>query len=228
MICPAPLSYANASAERRLLGSQPALMAIMLVTVLGACAVGPDYVPPRPPLPEKWVSTTEAVTDEQAIDQAWWQNFHDPILDQLIAKGINANPDLMIAEARIAEARATRASADAGLLPTGNLAFNANRQANRLAFPSSGPSGLGNLLKKPFNTFQTGFDASWELDLFGGHRREIESANAGLEAAEAARDGVKVSLMAEIARTYLDIRQYQAQLAIVTSTVATYQNTGTI
>lgn len=199
-----------------------------LCVALAACAVGPDYVPPPPALPVKWISSTEAATNENAVEEAWWQKFHDPVLDRLILMGRGGNLDLKIAEARIAEARAARSSADAGLLPSGNLGLNANRQANRIAFPGSSGSGFGNLLKKPFNTFQTGFDASWELDLFGGHRRDLEAASAALEGAEATGDAITVSLLAEIAHNYMEIRQYQSQLAIAQTTIASYKTTSAI
>jgi len=102
------------------------------------------------------------------------------VLTELIAKASADNLDLQIAEARIAEALAARSSADASLLPTGDFKGSATREANQLAVPGNFPG-----INQPFNIFQTGFDASWELDLFGGHRRQIESANADLEASEA-------------------------------------------
>jgi len=110
-------------------------------------------------------------------------------------------------------------SSEAALLPTGDVKGSATREANQLAFPDAGATGLGPLLHKPFNIFQTGFDASWELDLFGGNRRAEESAEAQMQASEASRDDVRVSLLAEVARSYVAVRQYQAQLAIATNVV---------
>jgi NodT family efflux transporter outer membrane factor (OMF) lipoprotein len=189
-------------------------ISIISLLVLSACAVGPDYTAPDSSLPSGWISSSKAADDKAAIDQEWWKHFKDPVLDQLIAKAEAGNFDLKIAEARIAEARAELAVARGGLLPTGDIKGTAERQANRIAFP--GPINF----TKPFNTFQTGFDASWELDLFGGQRRAIESADASAEATEARRDEARVSLLAEVARDYIAIRQYQAQLKIIHDTGA--------
>lgn len=195
-----------------------ALLAGLLLTT--ACSVGPDYGKPDFELPSSWFTTAEkapAIDEKTGVEQMWWKRFKDPVLSGLIDKALAGNLDLKIAEARIAEARATRAYARADLLPTVNGKADALRQGNRIAFP--GPFDL----TKPFNTFETGFDASWELDLFGGKRRALETGTAMLAAAEASRDEARVSLLAEVARTYMDIRQYQQQLAIVRETVASEQ-----
>ncbi len=203
--------------------------AIGFAVAVSACAVGPDYQKPDTALPQNWISADDKQggDNQTAIQQAWWQNFHDPVLNRLIQKAASGNFDVKIAEARIAEARAERAAADSSLLPSGDLKATGTRQANQIAFPG-GDSSFASLLTKPFNTFETGFDASWELDLFGGHRREAEAANATFEASEASRDDAVVSLMAEVARTYLDIRKYQAQTAVAQDTFLSYQDTGDI
>lgn len=190
--------------------------------ILSGCMLGPDYRQPETKLPQNWNSSqaNRAAIDGLPIERAWWQSFHDPVLNQLIEKASNANPDIKTAEARIAEARASRAGAGAALLPTGDWMASANRQGNQLGFPSGGPADLSNLVKQPFNIFKSGFDASWELDLFGGHRRELESAEAELEASEISREDVLISTLAEVARTYVDIRQYQVQLNNTEDTIA--------
>src|SRR5262249_17270401 len=134
-------------------------------------------------------------------------------LDALITKALEGNYDLKIAETRIAQARAVHSRAVTNLLPTVNTAANAERQANRIAFP--GPIDLS----APFNLYQAGFDASWELDLFGGKKREVESEAASLEAEEASHDAIRPSILAEVARTYVDIRQYQARLTLAQKTL---------
>jgi NodT family efflux transporter outer membrane factor (OMF) lipoprotein len=203
----------------------------MLITgfaaVLAGCEVGPDYAAPQTALPADWTSSggAPAPTEKEDIDQEWWQNFHDPVLTKLIDKAASDNLDLQAAEARIAEARAHVSSAYAALLPSGEVKGTATREANQLALPPSAGQGFGSALKKPFNLFQTGFDANWELDLFGGNKRAAEGAEAQLQASEANRDDARVSLLAEVARTYIDIRQYQAQIAIVDSTLASDQKT---
>ncbi|WP_347986193.1 efflux transporter outer membrane subunit [Methylomonas sp. AM2-LC] len=197
------------------------LLAMLLC--LPACfKVGPDYQPPAPALPQRWhaVQDQPASGTEASTETEWWQHFHDPVLTQLIDTAERNNFDVKLASGRIAEARALRAGADAALFPTGDMAFNANRQRNQIGFPNSVPNGITSALKNPFNIFKIGFDASWELDLFGGHRREAESASAELAAAEISQQDVLISTRAEVAHSYITIRLLQAQLKIATDTLA--------
>jgi NodT family efflux transporter outer membrane factor (OMF) lipoprotein len=187
----------------------------LAVFLLAGCAVGPDYSVPALGLPQGWFTSGVAVDDKMTVQEDWWKQFNDPVLDALISKASSGNFDMKIAEARIAQARATGSSAQADLLPTVNVTGLGDRQSNRIAFGDA-PFNLS----KPFNTFQAGFDASWEIDIFGGKRREIESDTATLKAAEATRDDVRISLIAEVARGYVDIRQYQQQIALVGDTAA--------
>jgi outer membrane protein TolC len=203
---------------------------IGLSLLLSACKVGPDYQKPDILLPKNWTSSQgkQNENDNVAIEQAWWQNFHDPILNQLIAKAASSNLDIKMAETRIAEARALRDSAEALLFPVGEVMASGNRQANQIGFPSDVPAGFSGALKQPFNIFKTGFDASWELDLFGGHRREAESAKAEFEASAISSEDVLISTLAEIANTYVDIRQYQSQLNIALETIESDKKTAEI
>ena len=214
---------------------------------LSGCTVGRDYQKPYTAVPKAWASSpdkenlsdcradsqqvcdTHAIPgDKIAIEQNWWQHFHDPVLNQLIAKAVTANLDIKVAKAQISEARALHAVAVAALFPTGGMMASANRQGNQIGFPSGGSSDLANLVKQPFNNFKTGFDASWELDLFGGHRREAESAAAELEATAFSGDAMLISTLAEVARTYVDIRQYQAQLNVAQNTLSIDKKTSAI
>lgn len=193
---------------------------------LAGCEVGPDYQKPETSVPPEWASEqSQGVSDKAEIDQAWWRNFNDPVLAKLIDKAAANNFDLKIAEARIARARAGVASSDAALLPTGDVKGSATREGNRIALPGGSGNPFAALLHKPFNVFEAGFDASWEMDLFGGNRRAEESAEAQLQASEASRDDVRVSLLAEVARSYVAIRQYQARLAIAADIVAAEKKT---
>ena len=198
-------------------------LAFGAAVLLAACTVGPDYQKPTTDLPAGWVSAAPAA-DADGVQQLWWQNFHDPVLDQLITQAIADNPDVKIAEARILAARANRASAKAALLPTGDVSASGVREANQFAIPSGSFPGLTD----PYNIFQTGFDASWELDLFGGHRRELEATNAELAGAIATRGDTLVSLLAEVARTYIDIRAAQAELKIAADTITSDRNAADI
>lgn len=196
-------------------------LAIVAITLMG-CTVGPDYTKPDTQLPQAWVSPEDSsiVRTKDTLQEQWWQNFHDPLLNQFIEKALSGNWDLKIAEARIAEARASRASAFSTLLPQGDAMASGTREANQFAIPGNLPG-----LTKPFNIFQTGFDASWELDLFGGHRRAVEAADAQMEATQATRDEAVISLLAEVARTYADIGQYQEQIRLTEDIIKSSQTT---
>ncbi|MDE1900370.1 MAG: efflux transporter outer membrane subunit [Alphaproteobacteria bacterium] len=193
--------------------------ALLLVLSLAACEVGPDYAPPPETTPVGWNANASDAPQGQ-IDQTWWDHFHDPVLTKLIARATTGNFDIKIAEARIAQARAGVSSAAAALLPQGDVKGTATREANQIAMPGGSANSFAPLLHKPFNIYETGFDASWELDLFGGNRRAEEAATAQLQASEASRADVMVSLRAEVARTYVQIRQYQTQIALARKTVA--------
>jgi outer membrane protein TolC len=139
--------------------SKTLVLAGTVLALLG-CTVGPDYQKPETPVPQNWISQqTDAKAN--ATQEAWWQNFHDPVLTELIEKAASGNWDIKIAEARIDEARASHDVASAALLPTGDFKGTAVRQANQVAFPGGNSSGFSQLLHKPYNTYQTGFDASW-------------------------------------------------------------------
>ena len=197
---------------------------LLCLSCLYGCMLGPDYKKPETTLPRQWQSTasSEAAISNQ---QAWWQNFHDEVLNQFISKAAKDNFDLKIAETRITQARAMQAVAQAALRPGGDLMASANRQGNQIGFPGNSNSSFAEMLKQPFNIFKTGFDASWELDLFGGHRRDAESARADFTAAEFSRDDLRISILAEVAKTYFDIRRYQNQLNLAEQIYAANQKT---
>lgn len=207
-----------------------------LALTLAACEVGPDYKEPETVLPDNWKSgeNTEQKTGGEKvsslsaraeIDQKWWENFNDPVLNGLIEKAVANNLDLKAAEARIAEARASVSSATAALFPTGSLNGSATREANQMALPGGSADTFAPLLHKPFNIYEAGFDASWEMDLFGGNRRTEETAEAQMQASEATRDDLEVSMLAEVAKTYVDIRAAEAQLSIALEVVASDEKT---
>ncbi len=193
---------------------------------LTGCTVGPDYRPPATPLPSAWNAGEGLPASTKAEqDRHWWDHFHDPVLTQLIDQAAAGNMDLTIAEARLSEARAGVALASAALLPSGSIRGGATREVNQMTLPGGNATPFADLLHTPYSFFQTGFDASWELDLFGGNRRAEESAEARRQSAEASRDDVRVSLLAEVARTYVAIRQYQAQGTLAEALVAADEKT---
>jgi len=190
---------------------QSLVLSVILSSLLElGCMVGPDYKKPEMPVPQHWQSSALTETSHEKL---WWQHFNDPILNHLLEKAGQGNLELKTAEARILEARALQASAAAALFPSGDLMFAANRQGNLIGFPG-GSSNIAQQFKQPFNIFKSGFDVSWELDLFGGHRRSAEAAKAEFEAANLTRDDILITTLAEIARTYIEIRQYQHQYSI--------------
>lgn len=204
------------------------LLAALLL--LGGCTVGPDYRPPAAAVPATF-STGETMGAADADLARWWAGFGDPVLDNLIARGRAGNLDLRQAAARIEQARAQQRAVRA----RGGPSLNANAQAGytRLS-ENSLPAGLANLggggqsgggspiglAGEDFATFQVGFDAAWEIDLFGGRRRANEAAGARTEAALwSARDG-EVTLAAEIARTYQQYRALQRRIALADESLA--------
>ena len=199
------------------------IIVITLLALLSACTVGSDYQAPDISLAESWFSygiDKPKIDTKEAVEQEWWHHFNDPVLDKLITKANADNLDLKIATARIAESRAGRAHSIADFLPTGGLMASGLREGNQIAFPQP-IAGL----QKPFNTFQTGFDASWELDVFGKKKRALEASSAELESAEATADDARISILAEVARTYIDIRGYQENLAITAENISAAQKT---
>jgi NodT family efflux transporter outer membrane factor (OMF) lipoprotein len=141
----------------------------------------------------------------------WWTVFGDEKLTSLVERAAGANLDVAAAEARVRQARASVDSAAAGLSPTVDVNGNATRSRSK-------GGGTG-------NTFRAGFDAAWEIDVFGGIRRGVESANAQEQAAVEDWRDVRVTVVAEVANTYIFLRGYQRQLAIARENLTTQQET---
>lgn len=185
---------------------------ILIALALGGCSllpsVGPDHETPRLSLPERWSSGEAAVAsapEEQAHQLArWWRRLGDPQLDQLIDEALAGSTDLRLAQARLRQARAARTQAASAYFPTVTASAGASRSKNAAAVSAM-----------PVRTlYDAGFDASWEIDLFGGTRRAVEAAGADLEASEAELNDTRVSLVAEVAQNYVDLRSNQRRLQI--------------
>ena len=195
----------------RLSFSRATASAAVLAMAAG-CTVGPDYEPPVTQAPAQW---TEAATpgligtgpEAGRQLERWWAAFKDPTLDRLVERAVADNLDLKIAEQRLLEARAQRAEAAAGFYPTldGSASAERQRYSTALKFPPFG--GIA-------NTFQAGFDASWEIDIFGKTRRAVEAADASVQATVESRRDVLVSLLAELGQDYATLRSAQARLVI--------------
>ncbi|WP_157217389.1 efflux transporter outer membrane subunit [Flavisphingomonas formosensis] len=179
--------------------------ALLLLLTLGACTVGPSYrEPPKVAAAPAWVEPGSS----DPVDVRWWESFGDPTLARLIADADAANLDIRSARARLAEARADRASAAAGLLPQVNASGSAT--TNRLSENGQIPIGKIPGFSRDLDLYDVGFDASWEIDLWGKTRRTIEGAEARMAAADADRRATMVSVHAEVARSYIDLRAAQA------------------
>jgi multidrug efflux system outer membrane protein len=195
--------------------------------LLAGCTVGPDYVPPKPVMPASFMEHTgpaaSAAQAAPASNDAWWQGFGDATLNSLMADALHSAPDLAVAEARIREARALRGIAGADLYPTADVGAQYDRTHGSANVPVGvPPGGLGPGANG--NLWQTGFDASWEIDVFGGKRRGVEAADASYEAIVADRGDVELTLLAEVARNYIELRGVQRQLAVARSNLSIQQD----
>ncbi len=191
--------------------TRPPILALLLA--LGGCAaLGPDYQAPNPPVPAAWSGTAARPAEDIA---EWWKRLHDPILDQLVAQALAASPDLKVAQARLREARARRVLAGAETSPSVTASASASRSK------SSRNTGSG----ATRDLFSASFDASWEPDVFGATRRGIEAAEADLQASGASLDNTRVTLVAEVARNYVELRGAQARLGIARANLASQSET---
>lgn len=186
---------------------------ILLALLTGCTAVGPDYQAPETEIPAGWHGYQAGAEATADLRGRWWTLFHDPLLDSLIVRATAANHDLRRAEARIREARAERIIAGAsGSVFATTGASHSRRSENA----SSGGSQ---------ELFQIGFDAAWEIDVFGRVRRAVEAAGADLAASEEDLRDVLVSLQAEVARNYLELRGSEKRLATTRRNIETQERT---
>jgi NodT family efflux transporter outer membrane factor (OMF) lipoprotein len=250
----------------------------MLALSIAGCTVGPDYTPPKSNLPAAFSatqpspmhsSTQPSATRPAASLQRWWESFHDPVLDSLIARAVHSNIDLRIAQSRVREARAQLGVQNAAAYPNVNTSAGYNRLrlskegfylptntgggpgplSGNFGTPSSGTgtldrtpalqrdatggstnsqssSGLASAFNKTeIDTFTGGFDASWEIDVFGGVRRSIEAASADEQASIENRRDTMISLLAEVARNYIQLRGIQRELVIAAENIRSQQDT---
>lgn len=191
------------------------LLAVAVVVLAGCATVGPDYTPPERRAPAGWQARggdawQPAPPDPHTLAR-WWDTLGDPVVTRLVEEALSGNLDLKTAEARIREARALRGIQRAGLFPSVDASGTSLRQR------TSEYGTTGRAAETDY--YQAGFDAGWELDLFGGRRRAVEAAQADLEAALASRDQVRASLAAEVARNYVEVRTYQERLALVEANI---------
>ena len=191
------------------------------LAVAAGCTVGPNYRAPETSAPARWATPLEAgETADAARLDAWWRTFNDPELNDFIAAAARANPSLRAAAARVREARAEREVVTGARGPA--LESSAGYSRNRFSADAFPP--LPATVPLDYNLYSAGFDAAWELDLFGGTRRAVEAAGAEVGAAEYAHRDLLVSLLAEVARNYIEARAYQQRLGITQQNIAVEQD----
>ena len=190
------------------------LFAVLPLAALVACAVGPTYAPPKISPAEHWV----AGADSAPIDLGWWRTLNDPLLSELVANAVSRNLDLKEADARLREARANRDAAAGRRLPEVDVSGSATRSriSGNGEFPVNRIPGF----KRDLWLFDGGFDAAWEIDLWGHQSRAVEAAAARAEAAGDIRHDTMMRVIAEVVRSYVDLRSAQEQMASAQSDTA--------
>lgn len=197
-----------------------------------ACTVGPDFRKPDLELPGDWVGkplSEELISPQENLGElaGWWEIFRDPLLSSLVKRALASNLDLKMAEARIRQARAARAAAAGFLGPRveGSGSFTRTRTPVTGPSPGGGGSHTEGLI---LDHYEAGFDASWELDIFGGRRRGLEASQADLHAAVENSREVLVSLVAEVAREYLELRTLQERILVARKNLDVQKRTAEI
>ena len=219
--CPLCPSLTAPTPRRRTLVARAIALAVLC---LSGCMVGPDYRRPAVETQSAYVGTVPqptpaAVDSPVAALTRWWGLFDDPLLVSLVERAVQSNLDVKVAEARVRQARAAVQGAQSFLWPT----LGSSGSAQRSRAPGfQGNRGNISVL------YQAGFDASWELDIFGGVRRNIEAAEADLAAAGEARNDVLVTLTGEVAQTYIDLRSFQQRIAIARANLETQNHSARI
>jgi len=197
---------------------------VVLLGLLPGCTVGPAYHPPAVQVAAQWSSPLAGgETGSSASAAVWWKNFNDPELDSLIERAVKSNLDLKIATARVREARAQYGVTSADLWPSVGSSGSYERQLQSKHQPILGAIPLPANVPFENNVYQAGFDASWEIDVFGGTRRAVEAAKTGAAAAEYGRRAALVSLLGEVARYYVEARGFQQRLAIARQNIEAQQ-----
>lgn len=198
-------------------------VAVISALVLGGCAVGPDYRDPPPvDIGTGWTQDADGIRSHLDLS-AWWTSLGDPELERLVHTALNDNLDLRQAQARIAEARALRDRVAGDYAPTVETGGSVTRRRQS----ENGPLPINSIpgLDRDQTIYDAGFDASWEIDLFGRTRRAVESAEASVEMAQADAQAMRISVAAEVARSYLTVRGAQRELTAREASVATLQKT---
>ena len=197
------------------------IIPLLCLLIVAGCKVGPNYKPQEANnVPSEWTGLTSPVKATTAYADLvhWWTGFNDPNLTSLIDRAVQSNLSIKQAEARIVQARAQRGVVASGFWPTAD----ATGSYSRVRTPGfAAPSTTSNL-------YQTGLDAAWELDIFGGTRRAVEAAEADIQFAVEDRRDVLVTLTSEVALNYVELRGFQQQIIIAQNNLAAQQHTAEV
>jgi len=190
------------------------LIAVTVALLLSTgCAIGPDYRKPELVSPPAWMVDQKIAQD--VANTAWWEQFNDPVLNELIGTALKENRDLRIATARVEEFYGRYGATRADLFP--QVGYGGS--AGKVQLTEKGPYSLSPGTGSQFSSYQAHFTASWEIDIWGKLRRATEAAKADLAAAEDIRSGVILSLVTSVATVYIDRRALDQQLDIARQTV---------
>ena len=213
---------------------------LLLSALLTGCLVGPDFHKPDRPMPAGWIGDTPttapttqgSMTKPQPVDVSrWWQNFNDAELNSLIDRAIQSNLDLRLATSRILQARAQRGVVSSAFWPTATVNASYARQgtagSNQQIVNNAGVVSTVSSASSR-DLFQEGLDATWELDVFGGIRRDVEAANADIRAAVEDRRDVMVTLTSELALNYITLRGAQRELDIAQENVTAQEKSAEV
>ncbi|WP_459663123.1 TolC family protein, partial [Novosphingobium sp. 11B] len=197
------------------------LLLSLATGLLAGCTVGPDYAGPPKTASDAagaaFVRADAGTTSAPPVAD-WWKTLGDPQLDALITRALASNTDIRAAEARLRQARAALGEQRANSAPKASAsALYAHAHIPGASLGSSDSSGSSS---SDLNLYNLGFDASWEIDLFGGQRRTVEAARAQMEGTEASLADVQVSISANVAQNYLNLRDRQQRIALGEQSVA--------
>jgi multidrug efflux system outer membrane protein len=208
-------------ARLELAGRSPLLAAVLAVCLVPGCAVGPNYARPELPVPPAHRFFEGEAQAQSLADVPWWEVIKDPVLQQLIREAIAHNLDLITATARVTEVRAQYGIAKSFLFPeVGFSGGYSAQQVSRLSEPAQATAK-----GKTYQNWNAGFTLSWEIDLFGRIRREKEAAFAQYLATEEGRRAALITLVADVASTYLLLRELDLELEVARRTVQTNEET---
>ncbi|MBA3237976.1 MAG: efflux transporter outer membrane subunit [Parachlamydiaceae bacterium] len=205
---------------------KPFPASLILIMLISSCTVGPVYSPPLDETPAEWHSHIPATMDTcSAEDLVWWESLQDPLLNQLIECAAAQNLDLQIAAARVLKARTEANGKKGDLYPHidgsvsgGHVYYSKDALINGL-LGTTIPSKCRRKTKRHVNYFEIGFDVQWEIDLFGMTKHEIAALKAQEEAVQEGLCSIWVTLSAEIAKNYIELRSLQSRLDILQRTI---------